>query len=293
MKESVSKFKVFYFSSIILTAICIVLFTLSMFIAFDTDVGYFRTSSPLTHIQTTIAAISVLFFASIAFFIPKDTLPQSTSSGTVLTLFSSLVCGCFYLIGSVIMYMSVRNNAIWMTDVSKYIFLAILASGILAALYFIYDGLAPKSQGLAIKTVSAMFVIANLILTIIYEHLDYFVPINSPRKVLLFISFVFASMFIVQELRFKAGIAQPRAYFFFGAASMLLCGTMSVSHLIAHYTGVLKDSSLLIYYLIGLALAFYSFTKLSAYVKYAEYTASSPITDNEENEHPTKTDSEV
>lgn len=168
-----------------------------------------------------------------------------------------------------------------------------MGTGVIAALHFIYDALAPQSKGLALKSVTAIFVIANLILTIVYEHLDYYVPINSPRKVLLFLSFIFAAMFIVQELRFKAGIAQPRAYFFFAASSMLLCGTMSVSHLIAHYAGVLKDSSFLMYYLIGLSIAFYSFTKLSAYVKYAEYTATAPMINADKNVQTTNTDSEV
>jgi hypothetical protein len=292
MKESVSKLKVFYFSSLILTAICVALFTLSMFIAFDTGTEYFNTKSPITHIQTLIAVISVLFFASTAFFIPKNTLPEGSPSGVILTVFSSLVCGFIYISNTVLSYTSVQNVA-GINNISKYIFLAMMASGLIAALYFIYSALAPDSKGLALKVFSAIFVIVNLILTIIYEHLDYFVPINSPRKVLLFLSFVFVSMFIVQELRFKAGIAQPRAYFFFAASSMLLCGTMSVSHLIAHYAGVLNDSSFLIYYLIGLALAFYSFTKLSAYVKYAEYSVSSPVIDSEENEQPAETDSEV
>lgn len=288
MKESVSKIKVFYFSSIILTVICIALFTLSMFIAFDTDVEYFRTDSPITHIQTMIAVIAVLFFASIAVFIPKCTLPEGAPSGVILTVFSSLVCGFIYISYTVLNYTSSYNVA-GMNDMSKYIFLAMMASGLIAALYFIYDALAPQSKGLAIKTISAIFVIANLILTIIYEHLDYFVPINSPRKTLLFVSFVFAAMFIVQELRFKAGIFQPRAYFFFAASTMLLCGTLSVSHLIAHYAGVLKDSSFLIYYLIALALAFYSFTKLSAYVKYAEYSVSSLVINAKEDGSPADT----
>lgn len=292
MKESVSKLKVFYFSSLILTAICIVLFTLSMFIAFDTDTEYFNARSPITHIQAVVAVISVLFFASAAFFIPKGTLPEGSPSGVVLTVFSSLVCGFIYISNTVLSYLSMKNVA-GMSDTAKYIFLAMMASGLIAALYFIYDALSSSKKGLALKVFSAIFVIANLILTIIYEHLDYFVPINSPRKVLLFLSFIFASMFIVQELRFKAGIGQPRAYFFFAASSMLLCGTMSVSHLVAHYAGVLKDSSFLIYYLIGLVFAFYSFTKLSAYVKYAEYSASSTVIDTEENEQPTETDSEV
>lgn len=289
MKESASKLKVFYFSAIILTVICIILFTVSMFTAFDKSTEYF-SASLLTHIQTAIVVIAVLFFASISVFIPKNTLPESSPSNIVLTVFASLVCGFIYICNTVLLYTSSHNVA-GLNEMSKYILLAIMASGLIASVYFIYDALAHQSKGLALKTVSAIFVIANLILTIIYEHLDYFVPINSPRKVLLFISFIFASMFIVQELRFKAGIAQPRAYFFFAATSMLLCGTMSISHLIAHYAGAFKDSSFLIYYLIGLAFAFYSFTKLSAYVKYTQYTSSLPIT--EEKDPLTDTNSEV
>ena len=116
--------------------------------------------------------------------------------------------------------------------------------------------------------------ITGLLLIIIFEHLDYFVPINSVRKTMIFISFAAAIMFIAQDIRFKAGIGQPRAYFFFGTATMLLCGTTSISHLIAHYANVLTDSSFLMYYLVSFGLALYAFAKLLAYVKYAEYISS-------------------
>ena len=67
---------------------------------------------------------------------------------------------------------------------------------IMTILYIVCSFLCKNILSYALLLVSAIFVIANLILTIIYEHLDYFVPINSPRKTLLFVSFVFAAMFI-------------------------------------------------------------------------------------------------
>ena len=100
--------------------------------------------------------------------------------------------------------------------------------------------------------------------------MDLFVPINAPRKTLLFLSFISASMFIVQKLRFKAGIGQPRAFLLFGATTTILCATFSISGLIAHYAGTFKDSSFLVYYLIALATAIYSLANLLSYTKSEE-----------------------
>lgn len=284
MKESVNKLKIFLYSMLGLTLLCTALFTVSMFVAFDADVGYFSNTSILPRIQNALVIVSIIFFASITFLIPKDSLPCQKPSNVVLTVFSSLFCGFVYISGMIITFLSTYNNAANMSSFQKYIFLIIVISGLIAAFHFIYDALAPEKSGLTLKTVSAVFVIINLLDIIIFEHVDYTVAINTPRKVLLFLSFISVAVFIVQELRFKVGIHQPRAYIFFGSVATLLCAIMSVSGLIAHYAGAFKDSSFLIYYLIGLAFAVYISTKLLSYMKYVEYIAESSDGDNESNE---------
>ena len=274
MKDFTGKIKVFFLAAVSLTLICTALFTLSMFTSFDAEAGYFSSNALLPSIQKAVAIMSILFFASIVIFIPKKALPTTDQSNVVFTTFASLACGFLFAIGAIIFYLLYRNDAGWMQDTIRYVFTGIYVSGILAAVYFLICGLSSTGKWLALKTASAIFAVANLLLIIVFEHLDYYVPINSVRKTMLFVCFAFAIMFIAQDLRFKANIGQPRVYFFFGSSTMLLSATMSVSHLIAHYAGVLKDSSFLIYYLIGLGLAIYSFAKLLAYVKYTDYIAS-------------------
>lgn len=279
MKESVNKLKVFLYVSFVLSLLCAALFTVSMFTAFDADVGYFDSHALITYIQTALAVISAVFFASIIFIIPKGSLPESAPENTVITVFASLLCGFIYISGMIMLFFSTYNSAAGMLSASRNLFLTIIVTGFVASVYFIYEALASEKKGLALKIVSSLFVIVNLILTVIYEHLDYFVAINTPRKVLLFIAYVSFVVFLVQELRFKTGIAQPRAYVFFGMTTVLLCSTMSIPGIIAHYAGVLKDSSFLIYYLIGFAFAIYTAIRLIAYVKYCEYVSESPISD--------------
>lgn len=281
MKEFISKIKVFFFAAVLLTVLCIVLFTVSMFTSFDADVGYFSSNALLPYIQKAVVIVSIVFFASIVVLVPKGKLPAEHPSSVVFTTFASLACGFLCVISTIIFYMYYRNDAAWMMPTVKYIFLAITVTGILSAAYFIITALTPNDGWLTLKTVAAIFVIANLLLIIIFEHLDYFVPINSVRKTMLFVSFASAIMFVAQDIRFKAGIGQPRGYFFFGATAMLLCSTTSVSHIIAHYAGALKDSSFLMYYLIGIGLALYAFAKLLAYVKYAEYISAQQPTEVE------------
>ena len=292
MKEFTGKIKVFFFAAIALTFLCAALFTVSMFTSFDAEIGYFRSDALLPHIQKALVTVSILFFASILIFVPKNVLPEKEPSNVVFTTFASLACGFLFIISTIVFYMLYRNDAGWMQPTIRYIFMAISISGMLASLYFIFSALTPNDRWLTVKTVAAVFVIANLLLIIVFEHLDYFTPINSVRKTMLFISFAIALMFIVQDVRFKAGIGQPRGYFFFGAATMLLCATTSIPHIIAHYAGVLKDSSFLMYHLISIGLALYAFAKLLAYVKYTAYIAEHPD-DEEEPEVTENTDAEA
>ena len=282
MKDFIGKIKVFFLVAISLSFICTALFTLSMFTSFDAETGYFSNTALLPSIQKAVVIISILFFASIVIFIPKKALPSTDQTNVVFTTFASLACGFLFAVGAILFYLLYRNDAGWMQDTIRYIFTGAYISGIFAAAYFLICGLSSPGKWLALKTVSAIFAVANLLLIIVFEHLDYYVPINSVRKTLLFICFAFAIMFITQDLRFKANMGQPRAYFFFGSSTMLLSSIMSIPHLIAHYAGVLKDSSFLIYYIIGLGLAIYSFAKLLAYVKYTDYIASHPIEATEE-----------
>ena len=273
MKDSVNKLKVFTLSALGLTLLCTLLFTISMFVSFDADVGYFA-KSPITVIQKAIAAVSVIFFASIMFFIPKSTLPCDGFEGDRSTVFSSLLCGLVFIGGMIITFLSTYNSAANLSSTQRSLFMIITASGIIASIYFISDALTPYKKNVGIKVATAILVIVNLLCSVIFEHLDLFVPINAPRKTLLFLSFVSASVFIIQELRFKVGIYQPRAYVFAGSATALLCSVMSIPSLIAHYAGVFKDSSFLVYYLIGLALAIYTSARLISYTMYVDKNTS-------------------
>lgn len=266
MKENANKLKVFVYSTLGLTLLCVALFTVSMFVSFDKDVGYFA-KSPITGIQNALVIVSVIFFASIMFLIPKGSLPCEDLKSNRLTQFSSLLCGLVFIGCMIIAFLSTNKNAAGLSRLQKNIFIISVISGLIASVYFIYDAIVSDKKGTAIKVVAAIFVLVNLIGTIIFEHMDLFVPINAPRKTLLFLSFVAASVFIIQELRFKTGIAQPRAYVFFGSVTTLLCAVMSIPALIAHYAGIFKDGSFLIYYIIGLALAIYASTRLLSYTK--------------------------
>ena len=290
MKEFTGKIKVFFLAAVSLTLICVALFTVSMFTSLDADIGYFESTALLPHVQKAVAIVSVIFFASIVVFIPKKVLPASEPENVVFTTFSALACGFLFVISTIIFYLLYRYDAGWMQPTVRYIYTGIYISGLLAAVYFLLCGLSSSSKWLPLKIASAVFAVANLLLIIVFEHLDYFTPINSVRKTMLFIGFAIAIMFIAQDLRFKANIGQPRAYFFFGASTMLLCSAMSVPHIIAHYAGVLKDSSFLMYYLIALGLALYAFAKLRAYVKYTEYMASIPTEEASPEESATEVD---
>ena len=270
MKESFNKLKVFFYSALGLSLLSAILFTISMFIAFDSDIGYFSSAHILPTIQAALIIVSVLFFASIAFIIPKNTLPREGGSGTSISVFASLFCGIVFIIGTAIKFLSTYQSTANMVPMQKYLFVAIIISGLISAAYFIYEAFTPDNSGISSKVISGIFVIVNFLATIVFEHIDYYTPINAPRKVLLFIGFASASMFMVQEFRRKTEILLPRAYIFFGSTTILVCAAMSISGLVAHYAGAFKCSSFLVYYLIGLALAIYASAKIFTYISSIE-----------------------
>lgn len=266
MNQSSNKLKTYIYSLWGLTALSVLLFTISMFVSFDESTGYFNNSF-LTFVQKALVIVSVLLSASIMFVIPKDTLSTESIEESKITTFSSLFCGILYAAGTVMAFLSVVNNASKISETGKYIFFGIAITGLISAIYFIFDAIFPDKGFASLKVIPAIALIINLFLSIVYHHLDYFVGINTPRKTLLFVGFVAAAIFIVQELRFKVDEAQPRAYVLFGSCTVLLCSVMSIPCIIAHVAGAVKDGAFLPFYLMGLVLAVYSFAKLLVYVK--------------------------
>lgn len=270
MKETSNKLKIFLYSTIGLAVICSILFTVSMFVAFDAEIGYFSSTHPLSYIQSALLILSVLLCTSVLFLFPKDSITALNQANDRFVSFASLLCGFVFVAGMLITFLSTNANASTLTKLQKDIFLLIVLSGLVGSIYFIYDAITPNSNGLTLKVIAAIFVIIYCLTSIIFEHVDLYVPINVPRKNLLFVCFVSFSLFMVQKLRFKTEMGQPKAFLLFGATTTILCTTFSISGLVAHCAGAFKDSSFLMYYLIALAAAIYSLANLLSYTKSAE-----------------------
>ena len=280
MKKTTNKLKIFLYSVVGLTVLCAALFTISMFTAFDAEIGYFSNTKILPYIQTALMTVSVISLISVMFLFPKKSLPADKAPDTAWGMFASLFCGFVFLGGTAIKFFSTYKSVANLSQFQKYMFTVIILSGLIAAVYFIIDALTSSKKLLALKVITGIFVIINLLVSIIFEHIDHLVPINAPRKTLLFLGFISAAMFMVQEFRAKTDIILPKGYIFFGSATTLICASFSISGLVAHYAGAFKCSPFLVYYLTGLALAAYSSAKMFAYMKHVEKID----TDTQENE---------
>ena len=158
MKESANKLKIFLYSAIGLTLLCVLLFTVSMFVAFDPDVGYFKSTHFLPHLQSALLIVSLVFFGSVIFLFTKNSLDTSNPSNTSLTSFASLFCGFVFIAGIVITFLSTYKNASDLNQFQRYIFSIIMVSGLVGSVYFIYDALTPGKSGLTLKIISAISV---------------------------------------------------------------------------------------------------------------------------------------
>ena len=273
MKDAANKTRSFFYCTLVFTLICAILRTVSIFTAFDADVEYFRTDSLLPYLQNALMAVSVVFFGSVFFLIKKNTLPTELPENRTLSTFASLLCGFIYVISSAMLYVSASNTA-GVSKVNVILNLAVVVTGLISAAYFICDALMAKSKGFTFKVISSMAIILNLLLSIVREHLDYTVAINTPNKTMIILCFVITALFIVQDVRFKVGTARPRFYLFTACTAALLCGSTSVSGIIGHYAKILNNSAYLVFYLLLLSFTVYIFTKIYTYSEFINYTAN-------------------
>ena len=270
MKTATDKLKIYFYCTLVLSALCAILRSVSLLTAFDSKVGYFNSKLVMPHIHLALIIASVIFFASLFFFLKKAPLSKELPVFSHLNVFAGFMCGTTYISSIALLLLYQRGSV-------GIIHLVILASCAISVIYFFYDALCPAEKKSPYRVVLAIAAVVSLISIIIDENIDYTVPLNNPNKVIIFLTFISISLFLVQDMRFAVNRPLPRAYVFTALTSFLLCVSSSVPGIIGHYANILSGVDFLIYYMIALAYGIYIFARLSAYVKYSSFVTASSV----------------
>lgn len=253
MKKTVNKIKLLSFGFSSLTFISVILRTINLLTAFDSNVGYFDESSPLTHITRVSAIISILFGVVLVIMTKKGKLSDVPPSHNLWTSTSSIILGFVFLIFSPLFFM------LNMKDLSPTVILIIIGA-LISSVFFVIDGIRAQKEW-ASPTSRALLTIVSCLTLIgicLSEYFNYFVALNNPEKILVSLTFISAAVLLMQNARFKAGNPQPRVHLIFSYAVAFLGAYTSIPGIIGNLAGVLTSPSYLVYYLICFGITIYA-----------------------------------
>lgn len=239
--------------------------TVSILTAFESDIGYYERNAIIPYIQQALIACSIIAIIVLSCILKKSSMPDNAPAPSHFSTFASFLCGTLQISAAILLLLFQRGTIAPVTAL-------IILGFFFATGYFFYDALCPPEKKSPLCAIPAMAAVLGLVAVIVKVHLDHTVPLNSPNKVLILITFAVIPLFIVQELRFIVGNPQPRLYVATASISLLLCAALSIPGIIGHYTNVLSGGDFLIYYTLTFGYGVYIFVRLFKYVKLCSAT---------------------
>lgn len=227
-----TKFKIYGYSTLILAAFCTVLYTLSFLMAFDRDIGYFSGASILPTLSRAMLGVTLVWILSSLLLIPRspkttDPLPYRLTTriaaGILAAAFAAYAVYRFLFDGDTIIVSPLLPiAAIALAGLSVIFFLLII---------FIGNRMPQNSASAGFSVIFW----AAVALAEIYT--NQYIAMNNPIKVSFMTSMMSIMLFMLYELRFILGRAQPRAFLVTNLTGILLTALYSVSVLTLTATG--------------------------------------------------------
>ena len=248
---------------IFLILIGIIIRTTALFFAFDTDIGYFDQSSPLTYVNNALVLVALSFGCVLSLLLKKDELPMSLPSHDIWSSASSMTLGFVFGVSAVLLYIvKITVSASLLSHI-------IILLAAISAIYYIYEGIVALKVGAStlIKVIFSILSSICLFMIVVSENFDFYTTLNNPEKVLTMFVFVISPIFFIQASRFEADAPQPKLFILSSFATAFLGAYTAIPAIIANCAGILSDSKYLIYYLLALALSVYAFVRFLVYIK--------------------------
>lgn len=271
MKKFSPKLKIFLYSALVLSAIAIILFSLSTFTSYDNGPNYF-SPSVFVSIATAISVISVALFFFVFMFLPKGELDGATPI-TLPVIVPSAFCALIFAgVGVVLLLCSASAFGMtsFFTGIGKGALTTVAGIAcIISAIYFLVNCFS-KAEGNGAKHAYLGFSLPiSSVLLIAISYFDITVSMNAPIKAMFHLSMLSFMIWSLYEIRNLIGKASPRAYFAFGLCTMLLSGIASLPYIIYSLVGGLSSPvypTYLLYNFISLAIFFYASIRIIVFV---------------------------
>ncbi len=268
-----SKLKLYLHSTLILSAIAIVLACLSYAFAFDRGVGYFNLISPLPYIFGALCIITAIWLISSFFAIPKNVLDGASPTTLTVNIASTPLALSAAALGALMLvaYFLISAKNIFGDIFPSYtvgnsVLLIICGVFLIAtAVYYAFLWFDHGDRGEIVALIGFSLPIASLLLVAV-THFDMHTAMQSPIKLSFQFAMLSFMLFSLYELRTHLGKPRPRLYFFFAALTVLLSGIASFPLIVAYILGYIPCAAYLLYAIFTLCVFIYTLTRLCTFV---------------------------
>lgn len=250
MEQSRYPLYISFLSAAVLAVVACILRTLSLFLAFDSDPGYFRSGALLPILYYALAAVSILWFFSFLFRVRKNTPVPEYPAPEAPLLCGRAVCAAAFAATAVLLILTAKSQAApTVIPFLSGLFLLAGCAYFLLPIFGKADGTAPLLCGYA--------VIFGAVLLLCTTYFDRYTPMNAPHKVGGHLALLSLMLAMLMELRTKIGRRAPRIAAVLHMTAFFLCFTVGLSGLIAFAGGVYDDLTYLLADFLLFAFALY------------------------------------
>lgn len=251
--------KVYFYSTLICTAILSTIYSLSFIVSFDTPIAYFSANSILPHIAKYLFLCTIIWILSIFISIPKNSLIKTQCTASFMSKFSSVFVAISLLAYAV--------TKILATSASKLSIIEIIMA-ILSAAYFAGNIITSWKNNFRVTLGISVILWATASMAEAY--INRFVTMNNPIKILLMLSMMSIMFFALYEIKCLTCSSAPRAYVASTLANICISVTFAVSFLIIYVSGIYAIKEFMPHAIISLTIAFYNICKLSDFLSAQE-----------------------
>ncbi len=277
-----NKVKIYFYSSLVLSAIVTVLYVICSLIAFDAHIGYFSTYSPLPFIAKYLMAFNIIWIVSMLLFIPAKKLSPSYPSYSALSRITSATVFAGFVFYGISRLISATNNQMAATP----LFFMCLITAALSSLIFLFNVINPAVCNNRRSILTTPIILwATLSMTEAYS--NQFVTMNSPFKIMLMMSMMSIMLFALYEARYLSGYPYPRAYAISVLVGICASSAFSVSFIVLSLTGAYSIYSFVPTAIVSFAFTVHQISRAFDYLKVQftchteDETDSSPFETNE------------
>ncbi len=226
------KLKVYLYSGFALTAVAVIMLSLTMFMSFNESNTYFDPSI-FGSIFKGVVVVAITWFLSVLILVPKGRI----DGGTPLTLPVAFPSGLMALVCAgigVITLLQGFGVSLFkgLSTVYNVVLIGTAIFMFVAAVYFVMNVVLPQTKKLDSHAMLGFSVPVASILLIADCYFDISVSMNMPAKLFFQMTIISFMLFMLTELRAIIGKPLPRCYMSFGLITMFVSAFSSVPWLI-------------------------------------------------------------